>query len=245
MKHLVEFHLPRVTSTNDYARTLIAEHDFVMVTALFQTAGRGRNGRQWIGDHGANIYASFGITHHHALTMEDVSAYMARGALSVYGAITNVLRDRDVRLKYPNDVQVSTVEGWAKIAGILVEHEFHGVRCASTIVGMGVNVEQEVFPETITQLCTSLRRLGISVGTQQILSAIRDSFVRYCEMPWQNVHREWVEALRLDTVRVTLSDSTTPHAPLRVMHDGRLVLRNEDTQHERIISDGDTLRYLD
>lgn len=245
MNQLVEFHLPRVTSTNDYARTLMDDHAFVLVTALFQTAGRGRNGRQWVGDHGANIYASFGMQHQHVPTLEDVSAFMARGALSVRNAIMGVLRDRTIRLKYPNDVQVRTDGGWAKIAGILVEHEFHGARCASTIVGIGVNVEQVEFPETITQPCTSLRKLGIDVSTHQILTAIRDSFVRYCDMPWQDVHQEWVDALQLNAVRVMLSDSASPHTPMRVMHDGRLVLRNEDTHHERIISDGDTLRYLD
>jgi biotin-(acetyl-CoA carboxylase) ligase len=56
MQGPIEFHLPRVTSTNDYARELLRTYPYVLVSAQHQTAGRGRKGRAWIGDHGANIY---------------------------------------------------------------------------------------------------------------------------------------------------------------------------------------------
>lgn len=243
MQPLVEFHLPRVTSTNDYARELLTAHDAVLVTAQHQTAGRGRNGKTWVGDHGANIYASFGIKHNHLLIAEELASFMARGALSVYDTLQASVPSRSFRLKYPNDVLVLADDGWSKISGILVEHEFHGSTCVSTVVGMGVNVEQDVFPDTIAQRCTSLRRLGISVSIEYLLAQIRDRFVQYVSTPWQEIHDRWVEALQLDSVRMTLMDEDAPHTPLRVLTDGRLLIRNDHTLQERIITDGDTLRY--
>lgn len=243
MQALVEFHLPRVTSTNDYARALLTTHERVLVTAQHQTAGRGRNGKTWIGDHGANIYASFGIKHNRRLIAEELASYMARGALSVYDTLRSAVPDRSFRLKYPNDVLVQADDGWSKISGVLVEHEFHGSACVSTVVGIGVNVEQDVFPDTILQRCTSLRRLGISVSIEYLLAQIRDRFVHDLTTPWQGVHERWVDALQLDSVRMTLIGEDAPHTPLRVLTDGRLIVRNDHTQQERIITDGDTLRY--
>jgi len=243
MQTFVEFHLPRVTSTNDYARELLTTYNAVLVTAQHQTAGRGRNGKTWVGDHGANIYASFGIKHQHPFIPEELASFMGRGALSVYDALRAIAPGLSFRLKYPNDVLVFDGDGWCKVSGILVEHEFQGSTCVSTVVGIGVNVEQDVFPDTIAQRCTSLRRLDISVAIEYLLAQIRDRFVQYLTAPWQEVHERWVEALQLETVRLTVVDEDAPHTPLRVMGDGRLIVRNDHTQQERIITDGDTLRY--
>jgi BirA family biotin operon repressor/biotin-[acetyl-CoA-carboxylase] ligase len=243
MQTFEEFHLPRVTSTNDYARELLTTHNAVLVTAQHQTAGRGRNGKTWVGDHGANIYASFGIKHKHPLIAEELASFMGRGALSVYDALRASAPGLSLRLKYPNDVLVFDGDGWCKISGILVEHEFHGSTCVSTVVGIGVNVEQEVFPDTIAQRCTSLRRLDITIAIEYLLAQIRDRFVQYLAAPWQEMHDRWVEALQLDSVRMTLIDEEAPYTPLRILADGRLIVRNDHTQQERIITDGDTLRY--
>jgi len=248
MPQLAEFHLPRVTSTNDYAKQLLDSYSFVLVTAQHQTQGRGRNGKTWIGDHGANIYASFGIRHGDGaglvLSPEDIASYMARGALSVYETLQDHLPETSFRLKYPNDVLATTATGWSKVSGILVEHEFSGNVCASTVVGIGVNVEQEEFPDTIAQPCTSLRALGSQISTDRILRALRDRFIRYCSEDWADVHRKWVEALQLEGLQVMLAGDPTPHTPIRVTLDGRLIVRNQLTQQERMVSDGDTLRYL-
>lgn len=243
MDSFVEFHLPRVTSTNDYARALLVSHTAVMVTAQHQTAGRGRNGKPWVGDHGANIYASFGIRHERTVSTEELAAFMARGALSVYDTLCEAVPERTFRLKYPNDVLVLADTGWSKISGVLVEHEFQGSTCLSTIVGIGVNVEQERFPDTIAQPCASLRHLGVRVPIEYLLAGIRDRFVANTHEPWQDIHPRWVNALQLDTVQITLIGSTEPHTPIRVMDDGRLIVRNDHTQQERIITDGDTIRY--
>ena len=243
MHTLVEFHLHRVTSTNDYARALLEMHQAVLVTAQHQTAGRGRNGKSWVGDHGANIYASFGMKHDQILTSEELATFMATGALSVYDTLCEVAPDQQVRLKYPNDVLVLTDQGWSKISGVLVEHEFHGSRCVSTVVGIGVNVEQDEFPDTIAQRCTSLRRLGVSVSIEYLLAGIRDRFVQYAMAPWQEVQERWVQALNLDSVRMSLMDDADPYTPIKVLADGRLIVKNDHTLQERIVTDGDTIRY--
>jgi BirA family biotin operon repressor/biotin-[acetyl-CoA-carboxylase] ligase len=166
----IEFHLPVVTSTNDYAKELLSTYPYVLVSALHQTAGRGRKSREWIGDYGSNVYMSIATKHSHSLSTEDLSSYMWRGALAVVGALRKASSDVSFRIKYPNDIQANVDGQWSKISGILIEHEFHGSVCVNTVVGIGVNVDQTVFPENIGQLCTSLKCLGVSATSEEILS---------------------------------------------------------------------------
>ena len=185
-----EVHLTDVSSTNDYAKELLRSQRNVFVTAQHQSLGRGRNGRTWIGDFGLNAYCSVGVNHGKGLENEDASSYMGRGALSVLHSLRAIAPSQKFKLKYPNDVQAWTDEGWAKIAGTLVEHEYRGDVCKSTVVGMGVNVGQRLFPDTIDQVCTSLFLLGEESPVSTFIEQLRKEVGRYFRMSWQEVHKE-------------------------------------------------------
>lgn len=241
----IEFHLPSVSSTSDYAKELLRTYPFVFVSATNQTSGRGRKGKSWHGDHGANIYCSFGLTHSNVLVADDLSAYMSRGALATLYTLRTTAPSIRFRLKYPNDVQAWTGSGWAKVSGVLVEHEFHGSRCIGTIVGIGVNVDQEVFNETIEQPCTSLLLLGVTAQQTAMLDLLKQGFQLMLETAWIDVHRVWVEELDVIGNHVSVVGVDGKWTVQRILSDGRLVVREDVTQQERIISDGDSVRYQD
>ncbi|MDZ4745947.1 MAG: biotin--[acetyl-CoA-carboxylase] ligase [bacterium] len=241
----IEFHLPIVSSTNDYAKELLVSYPYVLVTAQHQTAGRGRKGRAWHGDYGANIYASVGIRHSGDVTTDELSAYMGRGAQSVLRVLRKHSPNAFFRLKYPNDVQAKTEQGWAKIAGVLVEHEFQGSRCTSTVVGLGINVEQRVFPDNITQPCTSLRLLDVGVAVSSLLNDLRDVMAELMTRPWFDVHETWVQELDMGSKDIRIAETEGTWKFVRIASDGRLIVRNVVTQMERTVTDGDTVRYQD
>lgn len=241
----IEFHLPSVTSTNDYARELLRSYPYVFVSAAHQTAGRGRKGKEWLGDHGANIYCSFGLTHSEAVVADDLAAFMARGALATLRTLRVTAPHIAFRLKYPNDVQAHDGATWAKISGVLIEHEFHGSRCTGTVVGIGVNVEQEVFGETIGQPCTSLVLLGVHATFTSLLQSISQEFQKMRSEAWPDVHQAWVRELDIVGKNVSMVGVDGKWTVQRILSDGRLVVREDVTQQERIISDGDSLRYQD
>lgn len=241
----IEFHLPSVTSTNDYARELLHTYPYVFVSAAHQTSGRGRKGRIWQGDHGANIYCSFGMTHADLLGTEELASYMARGALASLHILRSSAPNVEFRVKYPNDVQALVGTTWSKISGVLVEHEFQGSRCTASIIGIGINVEQEHFPETIEQASTSLRRVGAGVAIMTVLEGLKQEFKTMRQRPWQDVHDEWVKELKIIGRSVSIVGELGKWNVQRILTDGRLVVRQDVTQQERIISDGDSVRYHD
>jgi BirA family biotin operon repressor/biotin-[acetyl-CoA-carboxylase] ligase len=241
----IEIHMQRVTSTNDVAKEMLHTYPFVFVTAHEQTAGRGRRGRMWHGVAHANVYCSLGVTHDEERRSEDLASFMARGALASLRALREVAPKHRFRLKYPNDVQVFHDGHWCKISGVLVEHEYHGSRCTNTIVGIGVNVEQREFPD-VDQPRASLRSVGESVYVSDVLPKLRDALTIYSARTWQDVHHEWMHELDMVGRLVRLTSGPELYEVVRLLDDGRLVVRTCDHPHtERIISDGDSVRYDD
>lgn len=94
-----------------------------------QTAGKGRQGRQWFD--GAGNFMGSTLVRLNPRDVQPATLALVAG-LAVYGAVLPLLPDpTGLRLKWPNDLLL----GGAKLAGILLEREGDAV-----IVGMGVNL---------------------------------------------------------------------------------------------------------
>lgn len=148
--------LPVVDSTNRIARAIVQEYETeeqplppLLILALEQSGGRGRQGRTWTSPAGKGVYAT------RVLTVQD-SAVLQTLPLLVGIGLCRAL-DRcfasPCRLKWPNDL---LVEG-RKIGGILIEAMVRAEGESRALIGFGVNVSQDPqMPET----STSVHRLG-------------------------------------------------------------------------------------
>ena len=142
--------LDQCDSTNRVARQLLqsGSRPGLLVAAESQSAGRGRQGRAWQSDSGANLLFSLVLAP--AVPLER----MARCVLIWAAAMAEVL---DCHLKWPNDLQ--DADG-RKLGGILSElyvHEEDGSQQCWVILGVGLNVNQRDFPGLPE--ATSLSRL--------------------------------------------------------------------------------------
>lgn len=241
----IEFHLPTVSSTNDYAKELLGTYPYVFVSALHQTAGRGRKGRIWHGDFGANVYCSIGIKHKLSPLSDDLSIYMAKGSMAALKVVRAALPDSTIMLKYPNDVVLKREGVLYKVAGTLIEHEFHGSNCESTVVGIGINVDQVEFPDTIAQPCTSLRLAGAKVNLRDTIEQVKNAFSEYHATSTSDLFSEWIIELDIVGRRVKILSENGVWTVKQVMDDGRLLVCSEVSKIERTISDADTIRYED
>jgi BirA family biotin operon repressor/biotin-[acetyl-CoA-carboxylase] ligase len=143
--------LAETDSTNAEALRLAAagEPSGTVVVADAQTAGRGRLGRSWWGEPGRSLLASWLVRPE--LPAERWPALTLVAGLAAARAI-NASAGLDVRLKWPNDL---LVDG-RKLGGLLAEADGHG----ALVVGLGVNVRQDSFPDEIAGLATSVAAAG-------------------------------------------------------------------------------------
>jgi BirA family biotin operon repressor/biotin-[acetyl-CoA-carboxylase] ligase len=154
----------RLGSTNDVAKTLAragAGHGLV-VWAREQTAGRGRQGREWQSPPG-NLHVS--------LVLSAPVPVGRWGELSFVAAVAAAETVADVidapalvNVKWPNDVLV----GGAKVAGLLMEAEPGGGDWV--ILGIGVNLARA--PEGLPYRATALSGLGCTLDCPCVLARL-------------------------------------------------------------------------
>ena len=165
---------PVLDSTNDYAKEL-AKKECVhgtLIVADTQTAGKGRRGRIWQSPEGTTI--SMSLCLEPKLPTEKVSGLTLVAALSVAEAIFEITEKR-AQIKWPNDI----VLNGRKICGILTELCFRKETYV-VIVGVGVNVNTEHFPEEIQEVASSLKReCGKEVSREALIAAILKHFERF------------------------------------------------------------------
>ena len=138
-----------VESTNDEARRLLGELDNLsVIAARCQTAGRGQGDHKWHSRPGENLTFSVVLKFGGEGALAPLAA---RDALLITETVTLALRlymeDEGIkaRIKWPNDIYV----GDLKVCGILIENILKGPDVGSSIIGIGLNLNQTVFPEDI------------------------------------------------------------------------------------------------
>jgi len=238
------FHFPEISSTNDYAKELIDKKTFICVTADHQTAGRGRNNHSWKGSYGDNLYLSIGINHKHIPAYQNIALYQALSSLSTLYALNKVAGTKaNFKMKYPNDIMVYYENDWRKISGCLCEHSFLGAKCTTTVIGIGVNINQTKFDPDISHLSVSLADLGIQTTPilfQEVLLEKFELLFRKDEITIMNLWKNELDMVGKECVflgeeKKWIIDCFLP--------DLRLKLISYDGKEEVIIGSGDSIRY--
>lgn len=154
--------LASTTSTNDDAKRGAREgapHGACWV-AEAQSAGRGRQGRSWIGAPESSLMFSV-LLRAPGAALERLSLLALVAGLAVRDAVAKATGRRDIGLKWPNDV----VAGGRKVAGILVESMVQGRQVEAVVVGIGVNVLSTELPPELADIATSVALLHTDQGT--------------------------------------------------------------------------------
>lgn len=132
-------------STNAQLLVSHSEADPQALFAEFQTAGRGRRGREWVSPFGANLYLSL------AWSFPQWPRQLTALPLAVGVACARALREVGldaVQLKWPNDLHVNG----RKLGGILIEHRAEAGGPCRVIIGIGINVAMTgAQAQTVTQ----------------------------------------------------------------------------------------------
>ncbi len=140
----------------------------------YQTAGRGRRGRRWIGSFARQLLLSLAYTY--KLPLHQVSGLsIATGAvlaecLTRQGAV-------GLNLKWPNDLH------WCgqKIAGILLEAHTDTAAETCVVIGIGINVHTDPIQQSqIDQPGTSLEALGIMPDRNQLAGQLIQALLTLC-----------------------------------------------------------------
>ncbi len=223
--------LSATDSTNAYLRRLSGREsvpDFTLVQAALQTAGRGQPGTRWMGEEGKNLtfsvlkkFQAFPAQNHFQLNMlVSLTVFRLLESLGIPG----------LRVKWPNDI----LSGGRKVCGILLENQLRGNHLSSSIIGIGLNVNQAEFPGL--PQATSLKKIsGKSYDLDELLFSfinhLQEAFREMPEVSYE-VYREAYEAhlyLMEEPARYSGPDGTPFTGTIRGVDDqGRLLVAREN-----------------
>lgn len=222
-------------STNAYMKKLVREErpeEGSLVIADFQTGGRGQMGNSWFSSKGDNLLFSLVI---YPKTVRANEQFIISRIASL--AIKNTLDQfvDDIRIKWPNDIYWND----KKIAGILIENDLQGNTINNSVIGIGINVNQEIFPIDLPNP-VSLRQITASEHDKQYILDIflREFFLLYREMQQgqtKAIEDEYMQDLYRVNGYYWYEDANGKFQAKidNVLPAGHLILKTLDDNHER------------
>ena len=167
--------IDEVDSTNEYVRRHIHELDNLsVVAARRQTNGRGQGDHLWHSEPDKNLTFSVALKNPNIKAREQQTISQA-AACSVVR-----LLDRHgikARIKKPNDIYVDD----KKICGILIENSLMADHINRSIVGIGLNVLQEDFPEELPNPISMILCCRKVYDIQELLNEFMDIFMAFID----------------------------------------------------------------
>jgi BirA family biotin operon repressor/biotin-[acetyl-CoA-carboxylase] ligase len=227
-------------STNDLAATeaKAGAGEGLLVTSDQQTDGRGRQGRVWHARAGENL--TFSLLLRPTRPPPEIPPL----TLLAGGAVAQALSGLGFapRVKWPNDVLLRGETGARKVAGILTEATTVGDRIGHVVIGIGINVNAQTFPEELADKATSLRLVrGQPFPLAEILARVLASFETAYDAfratgPAAAIPLWEAHADRFARCQARVDDRDIEGVALGVLPDGSLQIRDDDDVIHRVVS---------
>lgn len=227
--HLIKVNA--INSTNSFARELFREKPQLPLTCIVakkQLEGRGQRGSTWDAEEGKNL--TFSVV----LPRPDVSPSQqfllsAAVAISLLKSLEK-LELPQLKIKWPNDILSAN----QKIAGILIENILADGKIAASILGIGLNVNQERF-ENLPQAAS----MKMVTATEQDLDLVLQTVLQDLEKNLSGISNDKAQAIIKDYEKYLFrrgipSTFKLPHGQLitgminGITPQGKLLVKDEE-----------------
>jgi BirA family biotin operon repressor/biotin-[acetyl-CoA-carboxylase] ligase len=165
--HIIK--LNAIGSTNTFLKDLVLTNrveNYTVVTAESQFGGRGQMGASWESEDGKNLIFSMFVKLDSFFLEDSVSLNYAV-SLAVYKILKRYVSS-NLYVKWPNDILSDS----KKICGLLIENSISSNKIKHSIIGIGINVNQEVFSKKLKMVTSIKNIIGQQVDKDLLLKEI-------------------------------------------------------------------------
>ena len=227
------FHIIKIdstASTNSELKKLCSEQQlpsFTIMVAGKQTAGHGQAGNFWESEPYKNLTFSL------VLFPENLPAKQSFMISRIFSLAVKETLDKyieQVSIKWPNDIYFSE----KKICGILIENEITGANIFSSIIGIGLNVNQEYFfseaPNPISLKQITNKTYNLDEFLDHILKTSEEKYQQFLSGDIEKIRNEYQNALYRKSGYYTYEDKNGSFLACikGVKDDGILILETEN-----------------
>ncbi len=200
-----------------------------VVRAIEQTAGKGQPGNHWESEAKKNITMSL-LLRPEFLSIVDhffISIAMSLG-------ITDYLKSKNIEgvcIKWPNDIYV----GNNKICGILIENSIIGHTIDSSIVGIGLNINQEKFlsdaPNPVSLTNITGETYDLHTELNQLCNALLRRYVMLANGNQETLKEEYIARLyrfnQMAEYKLPSADTVFKAKITGIAPEGRLIMESD------------------
>ncbi len=163
-------HFKTLDSTNQHLQNLLNEGvdiiDNIIVTD-YQTSGKGQGKNVWESEDGKNLLFSIALDMSF-LKAENQFLLTQMVSVTMIDVLKKYLPEESLFIKWPNDIYFND----KKIAGILIKNEIKGMMMGTSIIGIGLNVNQTSFDENLPNPISMKMITGNDFNLETILNDI-------------------------------------------------------------------------
>ena len=220
------FYTKQTHSTNVLLWEMIREKSLpegFVVQTDFQTAGKGQIGNSWESEAGRNLLFSM-VLYPQRVTVDNQFLLSQLVSLGIKKALDEYTDG--ITVKWPNDIYWND----KKLVGILIENSLQGTKIKSSVIGIGLNVNQKVFVSNAPNPVSLLQITGRRQNRKLLLTKIRQNIQKlYTELSVTKIRAEYAEALyRKEGFYAYRANDETFQAKIISVHpDGQLELETK------------------
>ena len=199
--------LDAIDSTNSYLKKIILEKDisdYTIVTANFQTEGKGQLGYMWESEDSKNLLCSI-YKKDLGIKLEDQFVLSMLVSLSIIRTLEKLNLPK-LYIKWPNDIMSDN----KKICGILVENMVKQNSIKESVIGIGLNVNQDTFKNLPN--ATSIKKIkGVAFNIDELLNDlannIKKQFIDFNQSKIDLIFRQYEDVLYRMNIPSTFKNS--------------------------------------
>lgn len=215
-----------ISSTNKFIKENYENLDnYTVVTAKYQTAGKGRMTRNWESSNADNILMSILIKEFKERS--DLNLLSLVVSMSVHKFLKKYLDN--LYIKWPNDILVNN----KKICGILLEGKINN-DSKMVVIGIGININQIVFNNEINDITTSLKKeLDKDFDIDELINELVHILITDIEV-FLNGSDEFIKYIRTylfginKLIEYTRNNTLCEGIILDIDETGRLIVKEQD-----------------
>jgi len=224
--------LNAINSTNSYLKDLskaINTKNWTVVSTEFQTSGRGQMHTKWESERSKNLICSV-LIKFDKITIPDQFYLNCAISLGIY----NALKDYNLpqlRVKWPNDIMAVN----RKLGGILIENSVKTNKIHQSVVGIGLNVNQESFPAYLPKAVSMnqilKRNVDRSILLNQVIKSLKEQITLLEERKFETLHQNYEEVLYKKNIPQVFENKDNQRflgIVLGITSDGKLIVEKED-----------------
>ena len=158
--------------------------DFTILAAEYQSEGRGQKGTTWESAKGTNLTFSL-LLKPDMIKAENQFIISQIAAVGVYEYLKS--KGVEAKIKWPNDIYVED----KKIAGILIENAIEGDSLSESVVGIGLNLNQDKFesnaPNPVSLKKITGKEYDLKEELEKLAFFLYDLYIPFKNFSWGSI----------------------------------------------------------